>query len=225
MTAPLSIPDGLQAVIFDFDGTILDTETTEFRRWEALYRQHDRELALQDWQRGIGTWGAFDPWAGLPEHVQADRQNVHATLHASILEAIEQQDLRPGVLDVFGQIKAAGLRLALASSSDRAWITRWLTQHGLLDVFETLATRDDVARVKPDPELYLLAARNLNLKPEQCLAVEDSLNGATAAVAAGMPVVVVPNEITATQPFPPEWPRLDDGYAQGLAGLLSAVRR
>ncbi|WP_135229545.1 HAD family hydrolase [Deinococcus fonticola] len=224
MTAPLSIPDGLQAVIFDFDGTILDTETTEFRRWEALYRQHDRELALQDWQRGIGTWGAFDPWAGLPEHVQADRQNVHATLHASILEAIEQQDLRPGVLDVFGQIKAAGLRLALASSSDRAWITRWLTQHGLLDVFETLATRDDVARVKPDPELYLLAARNLNLKPEQCLAVEDSLNGATAAVAAGMQVVVVPNEITATQPFPPEWPRLDDGYTQGLAGLLKALR-
>lgn len=224
MTAPLSIPDGLQAVIFDFDGTILDTETTEFRRWEALYRQHDRELALQDWQRGIGTWGAFDPWAGLPEHVQADRQNVHATLHASILEAIEQQDLRPGVLDVFGQIKAAGLRLALASSSDRAWITRWLTQHGLLDVFETLATRDDVARVKPDPELYLLAARNLNLKPEQCLAVEDSLNGATAAVAAGMQVVVVPNEITESQPFPPEWPRLDDGYTQGLAGLLKAVR-
>ena len=224
MTAPLSIPDGLQAVIFDFDGTILDTETTEFRRWEALYRQHDRELALQDWQRGIGTWGAFDPWAGLPEHVQADRQNVHATLHASILEAIEQQDLRPGVLDVFGQIKAAGLRLALASSSDRAWITRWLTQHGLLDVFETLATRDDVARVKPDPELYLLAARNLNLKPEQCLAVEDSLNGATAAVAAGMQVVVVPNEITESQPFPPEWPRLDDGYAQGLAGLLKALR-
>ncbi|MFC3862809.1 HAD family hydrolase [Deinococcus antarcticus] len=224
MTAPLSIPDGLQAVIFDFDGTILDTETTEFRRWEALYRQHDRELALQDWQRGIGTWGAFDPWAGLPEHVQADRQNVHATLHASILEAIEQQDLRPGVLDVFGQIKAAGLRLALASSSDRAWITRWLTQHGLLDVFETLATRDDVARVKPDPELYLLAARNLNLKPEQCLAVEDSLNGATAAVAAGMQVVVVPNEITESQPFPPEWPRLDDGYTQGLAGLLKALR-
>lgn len=224
MTAPLSIPDGLQAVIFDFDGTILDTETTEFRRWEALYRQHDRELALQDWQRGIGTWGAFDPWAGLPEHVQADRQNVHATLHASILEAIEQQDLRPGVLDVFGQIKAAGLRLALASSSDRAWITRWLTQHGLLDVFETLATRDDVARVKPDPELYLLAARNLNLKPEQCLAVEDSLNGATAAVAAGMQVVVVTNEITESQPFPPEWPRLDDGYTQGLAGLLKALR-
>lgn len=224
MTAPLSIPDGLQAVIFDFDGTILDTETTEFRRWEALYRQHDRELALQDWQRGIGTWGAFDPWAGLPEHVQADRQNVHATLHASILEAIEQQDLRPGVLDVFGQIKAAGLRLALASSSDRAWITRWLTQHGLLDVFETLATRDDVARVKPDPELYLLAARNLNLKPEQCLAVEDSLNGATAAVAAGMQVVVVPNEITESQSFPPEWPRLDDGYTQGLAGLLKALR-
>ncbi|RJF72534.1 HAD family hydrolase [Deinococcus cavernae] len=225
MTVPPSIPDGLKAIVFDFDGTILDTETTEFRRWEALYRQHDRELALNDWQRGIGTWGAFDPWAGLPEHVQADRENVHAQLHASILNAIQEQDLRPGVLDVFREIKAAGLRLALASSSDRDWITRWLTHHHLLDMFETLATRYDVARVKPDPELYLLAARNLGLNPNQCLAIEDSLNGATAAVAAGMHVVVVPNEITATQPFPPEWPRLDDGYAQGLAGLLKAVKR
>ena len=228
MTAPLNIPDGLpahlKAIVFDFDGTILDTETTEFRRWEALYRQHNRNLALTDWQRGIGTWGAFDPWAGLPEHVQADRENVHATLHQSILSAIQEQELRPGVLDVFREIKAAGLRLALASSSDRAWITRWLTQHKLLDVFETLATRDDVTRVKPDPELYQLAARNLDLKPEQCLAVEDSLNGATAAIAAGMHLIVVPNDVTKSQPFPPEWTRLDDGYAQGLAGLLKAVK-
>ncbi|MGI8748079.1 MAG: hydrolase, partial [Deinococcus sp.] len=68
----------IRALVFDFDGTILDTETLEFRRWEALYRQHGRELALSDWQRGIGTWDAFDPWLGLPEGVQAERHRVHA---------------------------------------------------------------------------------------------------------------------------------------------------
>ncbi len=116
-------------------------------------------------------------------------------------------------------VRPAGLRLALATSSDRDWVTRWLRQHDLLDIFEVMATRYDVARVKPDPELYLLAAHRLGVSPHECLAVEDSLNGATAAVAAGMRVVVAPNEVTASQPFPPEWPRLE-GYAGGLAGLL-----
>ena len=60
-----------RAVIFDFDGTILDTESREFQHWQLLYREHGRELALSDWQRGIGTWGGFDPWAGLPDDVQA----------------------------------------------------------------------------------------------------------------------------------------------------------
>ena len=65
----MSSPPTLRALIFDFDGTILDTETREFHHWQVLYRTHGRELALQDWQRGVGTWNAFDPWAGLPDHV------------------------------------------------------------------------------------------------------------------------------------------------------------
>ncbi|BDP40255.1 hypothetical protein DAETH_02240 [Deinococcus aetherius] len=209
-----------KALIFDFDGTILDTETREFHHWQSLYREHGRELALSDWQRGIGTWDAFDPWAGLPETVLADRERVRLGLHERIVADIAEQDLRPGVRAVLKGAAGAGLRLALATSSDRAWVTRWLEQHRLLDLFEALATRDDVRRVKPDPELYALAASRLGLRPGECLAVEDSLNGATAAVAAGCRVVVVPNDVTRTQPFPPEWPRLEDGYAGGLEKLL-----
>ena len=207
-------------MVFDFDGTILDTETREFHHWQALYRRHGRELALSEWQRGIGTWDAFDPWLGLPEEVQARRGEVHAELHAGILADIAEQDLRPGVRAVLEAVRPAGLRLALATSSGRDWIDGWMAQHGLADLFEVMATRDDVRRVKPDPELYLLAAERLGLRPEECLAVEDSLNGATAAAAAGLRVVVVPNDVTRSQPFPPEWRRLDDGYAGGLSALL-----
>lgn len=213
-------PPPLRALIFDFDGTILDTETREFAHWQELYREHGRELALADWQRGVGTWDAFDPWAGLPDHIQTDRERVQAELHGRILADLAEQDLRPGVRAVLEGVRPAGLRLALATSSDRAWVTRWLAQHALLDLFEVLTTRDDVRRVKPDPELYALAAGRLGLRPEECLAVEDSLNGATSAVAAGLRVVVVPNDVTRTQPFPPEWPRLEDGYTGGLAELL-----
>lgn len=218
--APLLPPPGLRAVVFDFDGTIFDTETREFAHWQQLYRTHGRELSLTDWQRGIGTWDAFDPWLGLPEHVQADRENVRSALHGRIVADLAEQDLRPGVREVLEGVRGAGLRLALATSSDWAWVGRWLEQHALAHLFDAVATRDDVRRVKPDPELYLLAAERLGLHASECLAVEDSLNGATAAVAAGMPVVVVPNEVTRTQPFPPEWRRLDDGYAGGLAALL-----
>lgn len=213
----------IKAVIFDFDGTILDTETHEFRRWQALYRDHNRELPLQEWQRGIGTWDAFDPWAGLPDHVQQNRQAVHAQLLETIHADIQAADLRPGVRAVLDAIRPAGLRLALATSSDRAWVTRWLQQHHLYDHFETLATRDDVTRVKPDPELYTLATHRLGLHPHECLAVEDSLNGATAAAAAGLHVVVVPNDVTRTQAFLPEWGRVE-GYEGGLESLLATVR-
>lgn len=216
----LNLPSGLKAVIFDFDGTILDTETREFQHWQKLYRTHGRELKLSDWQRGVGTWDAFDPWLGLPDEVQANREQVRAELHERIVSDIAEQDLRPGVRAVLEAVRPAGLRLALATSSDREWVTRWMKQHDLLPLFEAMATRDDVQRVKPDPELYLLAAERLGLRPEECLAVEDSLNGATAAAAAGMRVTVVPNDVTRTQPFWPEWNRVEDGYARGLAGLL-----
>ncbi len=218
MTSPVST---VQALIFDFDGTILDTETHEFRHWEALYRRHGRELRLADWQRGIGTWDAFDPWLGLPGEVRARQAEVQAALHADLLADIEAAELRPGVRTVLEGAQASGLRLALATSSDHAWVTRWLAKHGLLELFEVLTTRNDVARVKPDPELYALAVSRLGLRPEVCLAIEDSFNGASAAVAAGVPVVVVPNDVTETQPFAPTWPRLK-GFTT-LADLLAAA--
>lgn len=212
----------LRALIFDFDGTLLDTETHEFRRWQALYERHGRELELAAWQQGVGTWGAFDPWAGLGVIAQDARGELARELRETILADIQASDLRPGVRDVLREAQAAGLRLAIASSSDQEWIGRWLAQHGLADTFEVLATRDDVARVKPDPELYQLALSRLGVRAEEALAIEDSFHGATGAHRAGLKVVVVPNSVTRGQPFLESWPQLE-GFEGGLPALLKAA--
>lgn len=207
----------MKALIFDFDGTILDTETPELRGWQAFYREHGQELPLERWRAAVGTWDAFDPWAALP----LSAREREATLREGILREIGESDVRPGVRALLDEARARGLRLAVASSSDGDWVHRWLRAHGLHGHFEAFATREQVARVKPDPELYRLALRQLGLPAQDCLAVEDSHNGATAALAAGLGVVVVPNEVTAGQPLPPQAARLPD-FSGGLGALLRA---
>lgn len=214
----------LRAVIFDFDGTILDTETAEFQHWQVLYREYGLELKLSDWQQGIGTWGAFDPWAALPEEVRGRREELYPDLRERILAAVNELDVRPGIRQVISEAQERGLKLAIATSSGRTWVEEWLGKHDLLRLFPVLATKDDVRRVKPDPELYSLAVTQLGVRPEEALALEDSLNGATAALAAGVPVVVITNDVTQSQPFPPDWPRLDD-FAGGLARILEVAHQ
>ncbi|MEX2535585.1 MAG: HAD-IA family hydrolase [Trueperaceae bacterium] len=149
----------------------------------------------------------------------ANRERLAATLHDQVVADLGDEELRPGVRRLLEQAREAGYLLAVATSSGRDWVEERLERHGLAEHFGALATRDDVARVKPNPELYSLAVERLGVRPEEALAIEDSLNGATAAVAAGLAVVVVPNEVTASQPFLPNWPRLE-GFEGGLRELL-----
>ncbi len=194
----------IKALIFDFDGTILDTETPEFQAWTELYRQHDQTLDIQRWGVGIGTWGAFDPIAHLEELTGQtfDHALMHARIRPRVLELIRASSLLPGVLETLDQAKTMGLRVGLASSSGNEWIYGWLKHYALEDRFEVVKTKDDVKTVKPDPELYLAAAKALNLEPGVCAAIEDSPNGSIAALAAGMHTVAVPNQITQYLEFP-----------------------
>ena len=201
----------IEALIFDFDGTILDTESPEFDVWQGVYARYGASLEIAEWGKGVGTWDAFDPHAHLealtgttldPHALRAEvRERVHETIR--VLEPI------PGVPETIRAAQHRGLRLAVASSSSRDWVTEHLARLGLLDSFESLSTRYDVERVKPDPGLYLHALAQLGLEPAQAIAIEDSPNGAKAALAAGIRTLVVPNPVTRTLEFPRGATRLE----------------
>jgi HAD superfamily hydrolase (TIGR01509 family) len=214
----------IQALIFDFDGTILDTETPEFQAWTELYLDHEQTLDVQLWGLGVGTWGAFDPITNLERLTGKtfDTAQIHARVRPRVLELIHASKLLPGVLETLDQARALGLQLGLASSSGNAWIYGWLKHFVLEDFFEVVKTRDDVKAVKPDPELYLLAAKDLKLEPGVCVAIEDSPNGSKAALAAGMPTIAVPNQITKHLEFPAGVYRIES-LKTPLASLLQAL--
>ncbi len=189
----------IRALVFDFDGLILETETPIFMAWQELFRRHNCELTAEQWLHNIGTADEpFDPvaemqrQAGRPLDLTADlewRRSREA-------ELIAQQPPLPGVVNYLHAAQRLGLRVGLASSSSCDWVTGHLKRLGLLAYFQAILARDDVARTKPDPELYQAAAARLNVAPTEALAFEDSLHGIRSARAAGLRCVAVPNPLT-----------------------------
>ena len=217
----------LEALIFDFDGTMLDTETPEFRSWQGIYADHGATLELSDWGRGIGTWGAFDPWVDLESKIGStlNKEPIAVAHHARVKAAIQASKLLPGVLELLESASEAEIKLAIASSSNREWVEGWAAKLGVLNFFAATATQDDVLRVKPDPALYELACEKLSVQPQHALALEDSANGAKAALAAGLRCAVIPNPVTRTLEFPSGVVRLEtlaDVTLEDLRALMDS---
>lgn len=160
---------------------------------------------MDQWANVVGTaHGAFDPWRYLEERIgrPVERERIEAKRRARELAIIKEQEVKPGVLNLIHEAKAGGLGVGLATSSRRDWVERHLRRFGILELFESVATADDVKRVKPDPALYTLAVKQLVLKTNEAVAIEDSPNGALGAKRAGLACVVVPNDVTKSYPFP-----------------------
>jgi len=192
-----------RAVVFDFDGTILDTETPEFEEWREAFRARGHDLTLEVWQHSVGTVGAYDPCAHLADliRVPLDHEALRQEVYARHQTRCEAQPLLPGVVDRVREARAVGLKTAVASSSLSEWVEGWLARHRIRDLFDAVCTRDQVAQVKPAPDLFLLAAARLGVAPEECLAFEDSPHGIRAARVAGMRCVAIPNPLTRHLPL------------------------
>jgi HAD superfamily hydrolase (TIGR01509 family) len=193
----------IDAYVFDFDGLILDTESSAYHSIAEEFAAVGLEFELAAWQRCIGVGWAIDWIDELERRCPSpiDRAAVLERRRARKHELLVGCDVLPGVVERMAEARAHGFGVAVASSSPRDWVESHLDRLGLLAGFDAVLTRDDVERTKPSPDLFLAAAAAVDADPVRSVAFEDSHNGCLAAKAAGMVCVVAPNAITADQDF------------------------
>ncbi len=217
----------IRALVFDFDGLILETETPAHQSWAEIYREHGHELPMDLWHGYIGSDTGFDPVGHLAALVGEglDREATQARRDARKTELIAVLDVMVGVRDYVADAKRVGLLLAVASSSSRAWVLGHLERLGLGAQWDAVRTRDDVARTKPAPDLYLAAVGALGVAPWEAVAFEDSMNGIAAAKAAGLRCVAVPNALTSGMDLSQADVQLDSLADTPLEELLAVLAR
>ena len=185
----------IEAVVFDMDGVLIDSEPL----WRAVEREVFAgvgiDLAEEDLFATMGVriadvvqrWHARHPW---PE---PSREAIAEAIVEGVVRAIREHGvLLQGAVAAVDRVRALGLRVALASSSPMSLIRAVLSLDGLAARFDAVVSGEDEELGKPDPAVYLSAARALEVLPERCLAVEDSINGVRSAKAAGMVCIAVP---------------------------------
>jgi HAD superfamily hydrolase (TIGR01509 family) len=218
----------IRALIFDFDGLILDTEGPEFQAWQEIFASHDCQLSLAEWAACIGTSSdAFDPYAYLEEQLghPVDREAIRMRCRQRRDTLLAPQAVLPGIHTYLADAKRLGLRLGVASSASRAWVTGHLTRLGLIDHFLSIQCADDVHCTKPNPAAYLAVLKALDLHHEQAIALEDSPHGVLAAKRAGLFCVAVPNALTRHLPLDHADLCLSSLADHSLEALLSTVQQ
>jgi HAD superfamily hydrolase (TIGR01509 family) len=188
----------MRALVFDYDGLIIDTESPEFESWQKVYEDHGQRLEIQSWVHVIGGAAPMDPGKELEkllgrelpwQSIQDGRVRHHQQL-------IQGKTALPGVESLMKAARQQGWKVGVASSSGSAWVEGGLQRLGLMGYVQTIRTRDRVTNLKPHPEPYLSALADLGAEAGQSFAFEDSRTGVSSAKAAGLTVVAVPNSLT-----------------------------
>ena len=194
------------AVLFDFDGVLVDTEWAIYQSWKRVFEAHGQHLPLEIYTRCIGSdFATWSPKTHLEDltGLAFDWHDLDARRQEEILKDLTHEGPMHGVVSALETLAAAGIPAAVVSSSSHRWVDGWLEKLGLTHHFQAIVCRGDAPNIKPAPDLFLEAANRLGLPPADCLVIEDSLNGLTAAKTAGMAVWIVPNRVTECLDFSP----------------------
>jgi HAD superfamily hydrolase (TIGR01509 family) len=187
-----------RAIIFDFDGLIVDTETPTYQVWKETFERYAVELPLSVWSDCIGKGDEDNPLQYLEESIgePVDREKLVAANNVRRFELVSDAPPLPGAVETIRAAHKRGHRLAIASSSPHDWVDPQLDRLGVTNMFESILCEEDVEETKPSPELFLLTLDCLKIMPEEAIVLEDSPNGVTAAKRADLFTIVVPNSIT-----------------------------
>lgn len=215
----------IQALVFDFDGLIIDTEVPIFSAWQETYAQYGAYLEFGEWEVNIGRSGIFDPSKRLEQltGLNLDRNALVTQTRARSLAMVIDQPILPGILDIITEAANQGFKLGVASSSTEEWVEGHLRRLGLRNMFTSVRCRDHVGVKKPDPAVYNATLEQLGVGKESALAFEDSPPGLHAAKAAGIKCVVIPSILTRHRDFTGADLIIDSMENYGLETLLTIL--
>lgn len=186
----------LQAIIFDMDGVILDTEKLLSKYWIQAAQEAGFPMTQED-VLGIRSLAAVYAKPKLQEKFgrEFDYETIRARRRELTAAHLERYGIpvKPGLRELLNFLHDSGLRTAVATATDRTRTAAYLEKIGVLRDFDVLVCGDMVTKGKPDPEIYLTACRVLGLTPADCMALEDSPNGIRSAAAAGCQTVMIPD--------------------------------
>ncbi|HEY2905428.1 MAG TPA: HAD-IA family hydrolase [Vicinamibacterales bacterium] len=190
----------LSAVVFDFDGVILDSETPEFESHRLIFERCGATLTPDEWCDQIGVWveGHHERWharlcALAPD--APDWASFEAERRRLFVSLVSREPMR-GIDQLIDTLESAGIPLAIASTAPAAWVSSAAERLGIHHRFQTIVTCDDVERRKPAPDVYIEAMRRLGADPARSIAIEDSAPGVESAKAAGLTTVAIPHWLT-----------------------------
>jgi len=216
----------IKALVFDFDGLILETELPILQSYQELFQANGLELTFEQWAQNIGTAEEpFDPVLALERHLGRSLKDdpILERRQEREMELILTREPMPGTAEILQEARRLGLKIGLASSSSCRWVTSHLERLGLIEYFDCIQAKDDVHLTKPDPALFRSAVEILGVQPEEAIAFEDSPNGILAAKRAGLHCVAVPNVLTRSLDTSQADLQLDSLTELPLEALITAI--
>ncbi len=216
----------IKALVFDFDGVIIDSESPELQVWQEVFAAHGRQLGLDLWADLVGRPRThFDLYSYFQQHINpaVDIDALRQERRARVIALTEAQPVLPGVHDYLSRAAALGLKIGLASSSSGGHVRGHLARLNLLRYFHSTKCFEDTESHKPEPGPYRAVLDELGVGSEEAVAFEDSPNGVTSAQAAGIFCVAVPNPVTCHLPLDHADHRLESLAEEPLESILARV--
>ncbi len=199
----MEISHRYRAVIFDMDGVLTDSEPAFFAAVNDILARYGKHVSIDDYQWFIGMhtpemWTRMLAAQGIDEPLERILEEYETPL---MVRLREPRDPLPGARELIDELRRRGVPIALCTASYQRWVDAILGGAGLTGLFDAISAADEAPATKPDPAPYVLAATKLGMRPEECIAIEDSTNGLTSALGSGACVIQLRATATAAPPM------------------------